>query len=105
LNETSGSGTSARRPGGNIASLLTKSASEESWVVRRTADEALARAAEKFAADPATITLEQHEDVLDTWFSSAFLPFTGVQWPSDNPELAKDYPGTLLETGWDILTF
>jgi valyl-tRNA synthetase len=75
------------------------------WVVGRTADEALARAAEKFAADPSTITLEQDEDVLDTWFSSALLPFTGFHWPSDNPELAKYYPGTLLETGWDILTF
>lgn len=26
--------------------------------------------------------LEQDEDVLDTWFSSALLPFAALGWPS-----------------------
>src|SRR5581483_471819 len=53
--------------------------------------------------------LEQDTDVLDTWFSSALLPFTAFGWPSQDEktkqELAVFYPTSLLITGFDILFF
>src|SRR5262249_28129015 len=53
--------------------------------------------------------LEQETDVLDTWFSSALLPFTVWGWPSQDDrtkkELAYFYPTSLLITGQDILFF
>jgi valyl-tRNA synthetase len=53
--------------------------------------------------------LEQDTDVLDTWFSSALLPFTAFGWPAQDEktkqELAAFYPTSLLITGFDILFF
>lgn len=49
--------------------------------------------------------LQQDEDVLDTWFSSGLFPFSVMQWPQQTADLAKFYPGALLETGHDILFF
>ncbi|WP_335869170.1 valine--tRNA ligase [Bacillus sp. 2205SS5-2] len=49
---------------------------------------------------------EQDTDVLDTWFSSALWPFSTMGWPDES---AKDYqryyPGNVLVTGYDIITF
>lgn len=47
----------------------------------------------------------QEEDVLDTWFSSGLWPFATLGWPEKTPDLAKYYPGDVLETGFDILFF
>jgi valyl-tRNA synthetase len=47
----------------------------------------------------------QDPDVLDTWFSSALWPFSTLGWPSATPALAKFYPASDLETGYDILFF
>uniref|UniRef100_A0A8C5BQ60 valine--tRNA ligase n=1 Tax=Gadus morhua TaxID=8049 RepID=A0A8C5BQ60_GADMO len=44
------------------------------------------------------------EDVLDTWFSSGIFPFSIFGWPNTQ-DLNVFYPGTLLETGHDILFF
>lgn len=53
-----------------------------------------------------TIRLDQDEDVLDTWFSSALFPFSVFGWPDTTaPDLSLYYPGSLLETGHDILFF
>jgi len=49
--------------------------------------------------------LEQEDDVLDTWFSSALWPFSTMGWPDETPELELFYPTSLLVTGFDILTF
>jgi len=49
--------------------------------------------------------LEQDPDVLDTWFSSALWPFSTLGWPEKTPALEKFYPGSDLETGYDILFF
>lgn len=49
--------------------------------------------------------LEQDTDVLDTWFSSALLPFTTYGWPDKTPDLERLYPTSLLVTGFDILFF
>ncbi len=50
-------------------------------------------------------TLEQDTDVLDTWFSSALLPFTSLGWPEASRDLEVFYPTSLLITGFDILFF
>src|SRR5215468_2175201 len=49
--------------------------------------------------------LEQDTDVLDTWFSSALLPFTSLGWPEATRDLEVFYPTSLLITGFDILFF
>ena len=49
--------------------------------------------------------LKQDPDVLDTWFSSALLPFTALGWPEATRDLQVFYPTSLLITGFDILFF
>jgi valyl-tRNA synthetase len=49
--------------------------------------------------------LRQDDDVLDTWFSSALWPFSTLGWPEPTAELAKFYPSSDMETGYDILFF
>ena len=49
--------------------------------------------------------LEQDHDVLDTWFSSALLPFTSLGWPEKTRDQEVFYPTSLLITGFDILFF
>ena len=49
--------------------------------------------------------LTQDEDVLDTWFSSGLWPFSTLGWPDETAALAKFYPASDLETGYDILFF
>ncbi|HTU62900.1 MAG TPA: class I tRNA ligase family protein, partial [Polyangiales bacterium] len=50
-------------------------------------------------------TLTQDEDVLDTWFSSGLWPFSTLGWPEKTPDLARFYPTSDMETGYDILFF
>ncbi len=49
--------------------------------------------------------LERDEDVLDTWFSSGLWPHSTLGWPDDTADLDYFYPGSVLETGHDILFF
>ena len=63
------------------------------------------------AADPTRCSkcrsddVYQDPDVLDTWFSSALWPHSTLGWPDDTPDLKRYYPGSVLETGYDILFF
>lgn len=52
-----------------------------------------------------TITLQQDNDVLDTWFSSALWTFSTLGWPEQTAELAKFHPTSVLVTGFDIIFF
>ena len=54
---------------------------------------------------PAETPLEQDEDVLDTWFSSALWPFATMGWPDETPELKEFLPSSVLVTGFDIIFF
>ncbi|KNC25702.1 hypothetical protein FF38_12885 [Lucilia cuprina] len=74
---------------------------ESTWVAAHSADEALSKAADILKSNSITVT--QDSDVLDTWFSSALLPFSASNWPSE--EYKKDYPLDVMETGHDILFF
>ncbi|CAG8567316.1 12118_t:CDS:10 [Ambispora gerdemannii] len=47
---------------------------------------------------------KQDEDVLDTWFSSALLPLSALNWTGDNI-IPDNYPTSMIETGFDILFF
>ncbi|MCP4601429.1 MAG: valine--tRNA ligase [Proteobacteria bacterium] len=49
--------------------------------------------------------IHQDEDVLDTWFSSALWPFSTLGWPDKTDTLKTFYPTSVLETGYDIITF
>jgi len=56
-------------------------------------------------------TLTRDEDVLDTWFSSAMVPFSSLGWPEalQDDNALKDYdlylPSTVLVTAYDIIFF
>lgn len=78
---------------------------ERYWVSGRTEAEAREKAAREFGVSPDKISLQQDEDVLDTWFSSGLFPFSIFGWPNQSEDLSVFYPGTLLETGHDILFF
>ncbi|WP_375507396.1 valine--tRNA ligase [uncultured Caballeronia sp.] len=52
-----------------------------------------------------TGTLRRDEDVLDTWFSSALVPFSSLGWPNETPELKHFLPSSVLVTGFDIIFF
>ncbi|WP_286952303.1 MULTISPECIES: valine--tRNA ligase [Aminobacterium] len=49
--------------------------------------------------------IQQDEDVLDTWFSSALWPFSTLGWPEKTEELNYFYPTSLLVTAFDIIFF
>jgi valyl-tRNA synthetase len=49
--------------------------------------------------------VEQDPDVLDTWFSSGLWPFSTLDWPDDTLDLRRYYPGSVMETGYEILFF
>ena len=49
--------------------------------------------------------LTRDEDVLDTWFSSALVPFSTLGWPSETPELKAFLPSNVLVTGYEIIFF
>ena len=68
--------------------------------------------AQKIAAEKGidSKNLQQDDDVLDTWFSSALWPFSTLDWtpkyPSEsNPVIAKYLPSSVLVTGFDIIFF
>ena len=49
--------------------------------------------------------LTRDEDVLDTWFSSALVPFSTLGWPSETEELKAFLPSNVLVTGYEIIFF
>ena len=65
--------------------------------VARTAAEAQAQAGGK--------TLRRDADVLDTWFSSALVPFSTMGWPAPSADYDMFLPSSVLVTGFDIIFF
>ena len=49
--------------------------------------------------------IEQDQDVLDTWFSSALWPHSTLGWPDDTEDFRYFYPTSVMETAYDILFF
>ncbi|MBV7418612.1 valine--tRNA ligase [Comamonas sp. CMM03] len=54
-------------------------------------------------------TLTRDPDVLDTWYSSAMVPFSTMGWPGQTDAADDDYnlylPSSVLVTGYDIIFF
>jgi valyl-tRNA synthetase len=54
-------------------------------------------------------TLRRDDDVLDTWYSSALVPFSTMGWPEQGTGPTDDYnlylPSSVLVTGYDIIFF
>ncbi|WP_332749348.1 valine--tRNA ligase [Hydrogenophaga sp.] len=54
-------------------------------------------------------TLTRDPDVLDTWYSSALVPFSTMGWPNQKDGATDDFnlylPSTVLVTGYDIIFF
>jgi valyl-tRNA synthetase len=50
-------------------------------------------------------TLRREEDVLDTWYSSALVPFSTLGWPDKTSDLSLYLPSSVLVTGYDIIFF
>ncbi len=69
--------------------------------VARSEDEARAKAT---AAGYAGALLRD-PDVLDTWYSSALVPFSSLGWPKETKELGLFLPSSVLVTGYDIIFF
>lgn len=49
--------------------------------------------------------LVRDEDVLDTWYSSALVPFSTLGWPAKTQDMDLYLPSTVLVTGYDIIFF
>ena len=49
--------------------------------------------------------LERDPDVLDTWYSSALVPFSTLGWPGKTIEQELFLPSSVLVTGYDIIFF
>ncbi|MGE0072715.1 MAG: valine--tRNA ligase, partial [Thiomonas sp.] len=62
-------------------------------------------ARDKAKAAGYTGALRRDADVLDTWYSSALVPFSTLGWPQDTPELRLFLPSSVLVTGYDIIFF
>jgi valyl-tRNA synthetase len=79
------------------------------YFVARNEEEARSKAAAAGSTGP----LKRDDDVLDTWYSSALVPFSTMGWPEAAAQPAQagvtDYdlylPSTVLVTGYDIIFF
>ncbi len=69
--------------------------------VARSEDEARERATAAGYTGPLT----RDEDVLDTWYSSALVPFSTLGWPAKTVEQDLFLPSSVLVTGFDIIFF
>jgi valyl-tRNA synthetase len=66
-------------------------------IVARSEAEAQAKAPGK--------ALRRDEDVLDTWYSSALVPFSTLGWPEQTQDMDLYLPSSVLVTGYDIIFF
>ena len=66
-------------------------------------DEDEARAKAQAAGYDGALTRDP--DVLDTWYSSALVPFSSLGWPKQTKELELFLPSSVLVTGYDIIFF
>ena len=64
-----------------------------------------AEAHAKATAAGYTGALKRDPDVLDTWYSSALVPFSTLGWPAKTIEQDLFLPSSVLVTGYDIIFF
>jgi valyl-tRNA synthetase len=68
-----------------------------------TADPAGPKACEACGRPP--VELRQDDDIFDTWFSSGLWPFSTLGWPERTRDFERFYPGSVMETAYDIIFF
>jgi valyl-tRNA synthetase len=68
----------------------------EVYVARSEAEAQALAPGKKLTRDP---------DVLDTWYSSALVPFSTLGWPEQTKDMDLYLPSTVLVTGYDIIFF
>ena len=68
----------------------------EVYVARSEAEAQAQAPGRKLSRDP---------DVLDTWYSSALVPFSTLGWPAKTQDMDLYLPSTVLVTGYDIIFF
>ncbi len=73
----------------------------ERFIVARDEDEARSKA--QAAGYHGELTRDP--DVLDTWYSSALVPFSTMGWPEKTPDLDLYLPSSVLVTGYEIIFF
>ncbi len=85
---------------------------EGNEIVARNEAEAYAKANAMhpgLVADGVELELTRDPDVLDTWFSSALVPFSSLGWPATDEKTLADMkaflPSNVLVTGNDIIFF
>jgi len=81
--------------------ILAWYGTDGSVFVARSEDEASAKAQKAGYAG----ALTRDEDVLDTWYSSALVPFSTLGWPDKTEDLSLYLPSSVLVTGHDIIFF
>ena len=69
-----------------IRDLVPQPSDDKNWIVERCEEDAMETA--KKMADGRPFTIEQDEDVLDTWFSSGLWPFAIQGWPDKVSEVS-----------------
>jgi valyl-tRNA synthetase len=72
----------------------------EIFVARTEADARVKAQAAGYSGD-----LRRDEDVLDTWYSSALVPFSTLGWPEKTKEMDLFLPSSVLVTGYEIIFF
>ena len=65
----------------------------------------VARNEEDAKAQAGGKAIQRDNDVLDTWFSSALVPFSSLGWPEQTPDYKMFLPSSVLVTGFDIIFF
>lgn len=66
------------------------------YVARNEAEAQAQAPGKKLTRDP---------DVLDTWYSSALVPFSTLGWPAQTKEMDLYLPSSVLVTGYEIIFF
>ena len=72
----------------------------ELYVARNEADARTQATAAGYSGE-----LTRDPDVLDTWYSSALVPFSTLGWPAKTIEQDLFLPSSVLVTGYDIIFF
>ena len=68
----------------------------------------VARSEAEAQAQAGSLKITRDEDVLDTWFSSALVPFSTLGWKNGEPDTAAMQafiPSSVLVTGYEIIFF
>lgn len=65
----------------------------------------VARSEEEAKKQAGNKNITRDNDVLDTWFSSALIPFSTLGWPDTKLDYELFLPSSVLVTGFDIIFF